>query len=90
MLNALHGPLAPQARYVLRPKTGKTHQLRLHMWRAGVPILGDPVYPVIYPAEAEDMSIPMHLTARHIAFIDPITDKPREFWTQRHIIAPNS
>lgn len=90
LLNALHGPLAPQARYVLRPKTGKTHQLRLHMWRAGVPILGDPVYPVIYPAEAEDMSIPMHLTARHIAFIDPITDKPREFWTQRHIITPNS
>ena len=31
-------------RYRLRPETGKTHQLRLHMSGLGVPILGDPLY----------------------------------------------
>ena len=66
-------------KYTLKPTTGKTHQLRLHMWQAGVPILGDPVYPKIYAEEAEDMRIPMHLTATHIEFIDPLSEKPREF-----------
>jgi len=28
----------------LRPKTGRTHQLRVHMRHLGCPILGDPVY----------------------------------------------
>lgn len=28
----------------LRPKTGRTHQLRVHMLSIGCPILGDPVY----------------------------------------------
>lgn len=29
---------------VLLPKTGRTHQLRVHMWANGWPILGDPFY----------------------------------------------
>jgi 23S rRNA pseudouridine1911/1915/1917 synthase len=29
---------------VLRPKTGRTHQLRVHMAGLGSPILGDPIY----------------------------------------------
>ena len=29
---------------VLRPKTGRTHQLRVHMLKMDTPILGDPVY----------------------------------------------
>jgi 23S rRNA pseudouridine1911/1915/1917 synthase len=28
----------------LRPKTGRTHQLRVHMAELGTPILGDPIY----------------------------------------------
>ena len=35
-LRATHGSELPQqARYVLQPATGRTHQLRLHMWKAG-------------------------------------------------------
>lgn len=86
---ALHGPLPDLARYTLKPQTGKTHQLRLHMWAAGVPILGDPVYPIILPADAEDMRVPMHLTAAHIAFIDPFTGTPREFESKRPLRAHN-
>ncbi|MDO5032942.1 pseudouridine synthase [Corynebacterium sp.] len=84
---ALHGKVGELAKYTLKPRTGKTHQLRLHMWAAGVPILGDPVYPVILPAEAEDMRVPMHLTAVHIAFIDPLSGKPREFASQLPLYA---
>ena len=75
----LHGHLPKLGKYTLKPTTGKTHQLRLHMWQAGVPILGDPVYPKIFPENAEDMRIPMHLTATNIEFTDPITGKPRHF-----------
>ena len=79
---SIHGPLPNLAKYTLKPHTGKTHQLRLHMHQAGIPIIGDPIYPVIYPAEAEDMRIPMHLTATHISFIDPVTGDTREFISQ--------
>lgn len=78
-LCGIHGPLPRQARYVLKPETGKTHQLRLHMWAAGVPILGDPVYPRVYTEEEEDMAIPMHLRARELSFTDPFTGQMRVF-----------
>ncbi|MER0093584.1 pseudouridine synthase [Corynebacterium sp. KPL2838] len=75
----IHGSLADLGIYTLKPQTGKTHQLRLHMWQAGTPILGDPVYPTIFPEEAEDMSVPMHLTATDLEFADPLSGKPRHF-----------
>ena len=90
---AIHGSLPEIAKYTLKPQTGKTHQLRLHMLQAGIPIIGDPIYPVIFPAEAEDMRIPMHLTATHISFVDPFTARPREFSSQlplgtHHLLSP--
>jgi len=33
-----------QSLVLLSPKTGRTHQLRVHMWANGWPILGDPFY----------------------------------------------
>lgn len=80
-LEEAHGrKLSPQAVYELQPHTGKTHQLRLHMNKAGVPILGDLIYPRIEPEEAEDLAVPMHLTSVGIAFLDPLNGKPREFF----------
>lgn len=79
---AIHGSLPELAKYTLKPQTGKTHQLRLHMLQAGIPIIGDPIYPVIFPAEAEDMRIPMHLTATEISFADPLNDTTRHFKSQ--------
>jgi 23S rRNA pseudouridine1911/1915/1917 synthase len=34
---------------LLRPKTGRTHQLRVHMRHIGCPIIGDPIYGVADP-----------------------------------------
>jgi tRNA pseudouridine32 synthase/23S rRNA pseudouridine746 synthase/23S rRNA pseudouridine1911/1915/1917 synthase len=45
----------------LRPRTGRTHQLRVHCALIGCPILGDPVYGA--PASAE---APLHLFARAV------------------------
>lgn len=74
-----YGVAGPVARYSLAPKTGKTHQLRVHMWQAGVPILGDQVYPDLLPVEAEDFARPLCLQSHAIGFVDPVTGVAREF-----------
>lgn len=38
------GTNGEQSLVLLTPKTGRTHQLRVHMWANGWPILGDPFY----------------------------------------------
>nr|WP_268914235.1 pseudouridine synthase [Corynebacterium uropygiale] len=68
------------ARYVLEPLTGKTHQLRLHMCAAGVPILGDPVYPLVRPPEEHSSwEQPMQLLCSRMSFPDPINGDERVF-----------
>ena len=37
-------PAAPQALLHVRPLTGRTHQIRVHLAYARFPIVGDPVY----------------------------------------------
>ncbi|SPJ41912.1 hypothetical protein CHUV2995_02742 [Corynebacterium diphtheriae subsp. lausannense] len=49
------------------------------MLAAGVPILGDTIYPTILAEDAEDYSRPMHLTSTELGFIDPLTGRPRLF-----------
>ncbi|ANH90717.1 MULTISPECIES: RluA family pseudouridine synthase [unclassified Streptomyces] len=62
------------ARYRLTPATGQTHQLRVHMSALGVPILGDPLYPVVTgPGPAGDFRRPLQLLARELEFTDPVT-----------------
>lgn len=65
--------------YGLEPVTGKTHQLRVHMNALGLPILGDPVYPIDLSLDPYDFSSPLQLLAASISFDDPLTGKPRCF-----------
>ena len=53
----------PLAWVELEPKTGRTHQLRVHSAAMGWPILGDAIYGAGVSAEAE----PLHLHARAIS-----------------------
>ncbi|MFE1593291.1 RluA family pseudouridine synthase [Nocardia sp. NPDC058705] len=74
-------------RYLLRPHTGRTHQLRLHMNGLGVPILGDDFYPEITDKSVDDYTRPLQLLAASLEFTDPISGEPRRFETRRTLQA---
>ncbi|PST46720.1 23S rRNA pseudouridylate synthase [Bifidobacterium callitrichos] len=65
--------------YTLHPRTGKTHQLRVHMNSLGLPIRGDDFYPRVEQRAYDDFSQPLELVARRLSFIDPVSGEPREF-----------
>ncbi|OBH57109.1 pseudouridine synthase [Mycobacterium colombiense] len=69
--------------YRLSPRTGRTHQLRLHMASLGVPIEGDPLYPNVIDVAPDDFSAPLRLLAQRIEFTDPLTGDRREFVSRR-------
>ncbi|MCP2311225.1 pseudouridine synthase [Kitasatospora paracochleata] len=76
------------ARYRLLPHTGRTHQLRVHMNALGVPILGDPLYPVVRPdSEPEDYDAPLQLLARALEFADPLSGERFRFTSRRTLSA---
>jgi tRNA pseudouridine32 synthase / 23S rRNA pseudouridine746 synthase len=79
------------ARYLLRPLTGKRHQLRVHMMALGLPICGDAIYPTLTPEpelDALDYSHALQLLARSIAFTDPVTGQPHSFDSQQRLLLP--
>jgi tRNA pseudouridine32 synthase/23S rRNA pseudouridine746 synthase len=67
------------AHYRLTPRTGRTHQLRLHMAGLGVPILGDDFYPVLTDRPLDDFRDPLQLLASTLEFTDPVTGRARRF-----------
>lgn len=69
----------PYVNYTLHPKTGKTHQLRVHMNSLGLAILGDDFYPDIVQRAYDDFSQPLELVARELRFDDPLNGEPRRF-----------
>jgi tRNA pseudouridine32 synthase/23S rRNA pseudouridine746 synthase len=74
-------------RYRLRPATGRTHQLRVHMCGLGVPILGDDLYPEIRERALDDYRAPLQLLAAELTFTDPLTDTPRRFTSRLRLAA---
>jgi 23S rRNA pseudouridine1911/1915/1917 synthase len=70
----------------LRPKTGRTHQLRVHMSGLGAPILGDPIYgrrDPRFPAatlmlHARRLRISLPGGGGEVEFAAPVPDRFRE------------
>ncbi|MPM95491.1 Ribosomal large subunit pseudouridine synthase A [bioreactor metagenome] len=73
------------ARYLLKPITGKRHQLRVHMTSLGLPLVGDRFYPVVNDAPEGDWSNPLQLLARSLEFDDPVTGELRQFESLRSL-----
>lgn len=68
------------ARVNLFPKTGRTHQLRVHLSAIGCPIVGDPVYGGKRPSSIGEMTIPrVMLHAKVLGFVHPVSQKEIQF-----------
>jgi tRNA pseudouridine32 synthase / 23S rRNA pseudouridine746 synthase len=69
--------------YRLTPRSGRTHQLRVHMASLGLSITGDPLYPNVIDVAPDDFSQPLQLLAHSLEFEDPLSGRRREFITGR-------
>jgi tRNA pseudouridine32 synthase / 23S rRNA pseudouridine746 synthase len=76
---------AEMAKYIVKPETGKKHQIRIHFASLGIPILNDQIYPVLQPAGQDDYAKPLQLLAKEIRFMDPITQQLRHFTSPRSL-----
>ncbi|UJR78645.1 Ribosomal large subunit pseudouridine synthase D [Sandaracinus amylolyticus] len=77
VVSRFRAPLGACAALVVRPITGRSHQIRVHLAHVGLPIIGDPKYGVA----AQGVRRPL-LHARRMRFVHPITREPIE------IVAP--
>lgn len=83
---ALGGEMAAaRGIYRLTPRTGKTHQLRMHMLGLGAPIEGDPLYPAVRDIPVDDFSTPLQLLASELRFTDPVDGTERIFVSERRL-----
>jgi len=82
----LSGIKGTQARFILHPYTGKTHQLRIHMSGIGFGILNDRYYPELQDEREDDFTTPLQLVAKELRFMDPLTGRQREFSSERELL----
>lgn len=71
--------------YRLTPRTGRTHQLRVHLDGLGIPIVDDPLYPEVLDIAVDDFTRPLQLLAAELAFTDPIDRTERSFLSMRQL-----
>lgn len=63
---------------IMRPRTGRTHQLRVHCAVLGTPIIGDGKYGGAL-SKVEGLSGKLHLFCHQMAFSHPKSNKPMTF-----------
>ncbi len=70
-----------------RPLTGRTNQIRVHLWHLGFPVVGDPVYlPGKQLGNTQTLGLtdpPLCLHAWRIQFVHPMSEQRTEFVAPR-------
>jgi len=74
-----------KARFILKPHTGKTHQLRLQMSGLGFGILNDRLYPELQDEREDDFATPLQLIATELRFTDPLSGRQLKFSSERQL-----
>ncbi len=74
-----------KALFELKPITGKTHQLRVHMQTKGWPILNDKYYPALEEESADNYEKPLQLLAKQLRFTDPVSQVARYFCSPENL-----
>jgi len=68
---------------LVQPLTGRTNQIRVHLWHLGIPVLGDPMYlPGGKMGDIQTLGLedgPLNLHAWKIQFRHPLDGRPVEF-----------
>ncbi len=68
------------------PRTGRTNQIRVHLWQEGHPVVGDPTFGIkrqMFDKQTLDVGDPpMCLHAWRLSFRHPETDQPVSFQSQ--------
>ena len=79
LYETVDNPRAQFDRVLLKPVTGRSHQLRVHLAELGHPILGCEFY--AHP-QAQQASERLNLHATRLSFIHPLTGKPVTFTSE--------
>ena len=92
--NVCGEPAQALAHYRLTPLTGRRHQLRAQLDALGLPIVGDRIYPRLWPEAAADAppnyTQPLQLLAREVVFTDPLSGALRRFVSARRLALTES
>lgn len=70
----------------LEPRSGKTHQLRVHLASLGLGIINDAFYPRLWDLAPDDYQRPLQLLAHTISFTDPLTGIERSFSSEQQLL----
>ena len=68
-------------------ETGRTNQIRLHLWQMGFPVVGDPAYlldhNIGHTQTLDPQSPPLQLHAWKLTFRHPLSGEEMVFETER-------
>ena len=61
---------------LVEPRTGRTHQIRVHLAESEHPVLNDPLYAGEGTPERRDQREPLALRAFRLSYVDPFRQRP--------------